>query len=180
MRPLLVLACVIGLAAPAAAQNTSQFDVSGGYSLLRDNEAEENFHGWLASATGYVTPWLGIVGELGRNSKTIRPPAELGTDLELKANVLAYAGGVKFAGGAGSNVRPFAQVLAGGARFDATLAEMSETETHFMLQPGVGVDMFFGRHFGVRVGGDYRRVFIDEEDIDGVNEFRFHIGVVIR
>ena len=168
------------VAAPAAAQNARRFEVSGGYSWLRETQADQTFNGWVASGAVYVNRWLGIVGDFGQHFEGIDPEP----GLEVRFNELSYMGGVRFAGASNRAVSAFAQVAAGGVRFhssirDSTVDE-SQSVTKFALQPGGGVDVFFSRNVGVRAGGDYRRVFVNEMGIDGINEWRFHVGLVIR
>lgn len=174
MRALLALVCLLGVAAPATAQQATPFDIAGSYSFLNDSDVEENFHGWLFSATGYLTPWLGVVGEIGRNTASFSSEE---FDFDVDGNVFAYGGGVKFAGRASPNATVFAQVVAGVARLSVSGLGESESTTEFMLQPGAGVDLYFSRNVGVRIGGDYRRILVDLQD--GLDEFRFHAGIVI-
>jgi hypothetical protein len=57
--------------------------------------------------------------------------------------------------------------------------EVSDTETSFMLQPGVGVTFVVADGFGLVGQVDYRRTFFDEPDDaeDSVNnQFRIYFG----
>src|SRR5262245_7389866 len=72
MRRVLLFVCFVVVSAPAYAQEAPSFDVSGGYSFVRDQEIEENLHGWVGSVTGYFSPAFGITGELGGNYKTLQ------------------------------------------------------------------------------------------------------------
>jgi opacity protein-like surface antigen len=117
---------------------------------------------------------LGIVGEIGRNTASFSSEE---FDFDVDGNVFAYGGGVKFAGRASPNATVFAQVVAGVARLSVSGLGESESTTEFMLQPGAGVDLYFSRNVGVRIGGDYRRILVDLQD--GLDEFRFHAGIVI-
>jgi hypothetical protein len=53
------------------------------------------------------------------------------------------------------------------------------SETHFMVQPGGGVNINAGDGWGVVVAGDYRRVFLDEDEDgeSGENQFRLFVGI---
>lgn len=165
-------AFMIGLSAvPALAQDAPAFDVSGGYSLVRDGDVEETFHGWLASATGYVTPWFGITGEVGGNYKGIEV---LGADVDL--SVHSFMAGPRLTVRSSAGVTPFAQLLVGAARLSGDVLGIGDSSTEFALQPGGGVDIWLSSRAGIRVGADYRRVFVED---DGINEFRFHVGVVV-
>ena len=179
MRSALGLMLLMAVAAPAAAQDGPRFDVSGGYSWLRETQADQTFHGWLASSVVYVNPWLGILGEVGQNYKSLDPEP----GLEIRFNELSYMGGVRLCGYE-SAIAAYIQVAAGGVRSHTSISDATVSEdlsvTKFALQPGAGLDIYFGRHVGVRFGGDYRRVFVNEMGVEGINEWRLHAGILIR
>jgi hypothetical protein len=170
----LMLAFLLGgLPGVTYAQDLPAFDVSGSYSFLRDQEVEENFHGWLASITGNVNRWLGITGEFGGNYKTLDVSGS-----DVRVSVHSFLGGPRFVGRANPKITPFAQILLGAARASESHAdedELDDSTTEFALQPGGGVDVWLRPNVGLRVGGDYRRIFTEDE---GTNEFRFHVGIV--
>jgi hypothetical protein len=159
------------LASAGLAQETPAWDVSGGYSFLRDQDIEENLHGWLFSASGHVNDWLEVVGEVGGNYKSI---SVFGSDVNL--SVHSFLGGPRVSMHRNPTVSPFGHVLFGGARASGSFLGEADSATDFALQPGGGVDVWFRRNLGVRVGADYRRIFSEGE---GVNEFRFHAGIVL-
>lgn len=170
MKVRLIAVAFIGLFATTAwAQEVPAGDVSGGYSFVRDQELEENFQGWVGSAAFNLSPWLGVVGEVGGNYKTL---SAFGTDVDL--SVHTFAGGVRTSFRGSSSVTPFAQLLVGAARASGSVLGVSESDTEFMVQPGGGVDVWFQPTVGLRIGGDYRRILEDS----GANEFRFHAGIV--
>ena len=78
----------------------------------------------------------------------------------------------------GSRVRPFAQLLAGGAHTSASLtlngAPFEAGSNAFMLQPGAGVTIPMASRWGVFGQADYRRVFWSGE---AENEYRVMFGV---
>ncbi|MGE0462374.1 MAG: outer membrane beta-barrel protein [Vicinamibacterales bacterium] len=171
-----VAALLVCLSVPAFAQDTvPAVDIGGGYSFLRDQDLEENLHGWVASVAGNLNRWFGIVGEVGGNYRTTDV---LGTDVDF--SVHSFMGGVRFSARQTGGVTPFGQFLLGGARASVSVLGESESTTEFAIQPGAGVDIWLRPRFGIRVGGDYRRILISEED-DGEdsNEFRFYAGVVL-
>jgi opacity protein-like surface antigen len=173
VRAALAAMVVLCLAAPASAQEDRRFDLSGGYSrgLFIDFDVDQEFHGWLVSAAGNVRPWLGIVGELGGNYETI-PFGTVDLDLSLHS----FMAGARFRVLSNRRVTPFAQLLAGGVRSTISALGQSRTETRFALQPGGGVDLWFTRNAGGRVGADYRRLFGNVDDPNGI---RFHVGIVL-
>jgi opacity protein-like surface antigen len=167
---LLVTICLLWFAFPALAQDTPTVDVSGGYSFLRDQDVEENFHGWLAAVAGNINPWLGIVGEVGGNYKTLQLFAT-----EVSFSVHSFMFGPRISSRQNQSVTPFFQVLLGAARASGSVFGQSDSTTEFAIQPGGGADFWLRPNVGIRVGGDYRRIVADE----GTNEFRFHAGIVL-
>jgi len=170
-----VAALLVCLSVPAFAQDTvPAVDIGGGYSFLRDQDLEENFHGWVASVAGNLNRWMGVVGEVGGNYKT----ENILVDVDF--SVHSFMGGVRFSARQAGGVTPFGQILLGGVRGSVSALGESESSTEFAIQPGAGVDIWLRPRFGIRVGGDYRRIFVSEED-DGEdsNEYRFYAGVVL-
>lgn len=169
-----VLAALFALvvAAPASAQNVPAFEVSGGYSLLRDQASEESFHGWLASVTGNLNRMLGITFEVEGSSKTLEELDGENVDFGYQS----FMFGPRLSSRRSENVTPFAHVLIGGSRASVNLLGMSVSSTNLALQPGGGVDIWMASNIGIRAGGDYRRVFAEEA---GINQYRFHVGMVI-
>ena len=157
--------------------------MSGGYSLLRDLNADDddddddevqNINGWVASVAGHFNPWFGIVGEVGGNYATVQDPF-FETDFDF--SIHTFMAGPRFTARGSSAVTPFFHVLVGGARSSVSVlfTEVGST-TELAVQPGGGVDFWVAPNFGIRVGGDYRRIFIEDDNAD---QFRFHVGVVV-
>ena len=167
---LLVAVIVLLVSVPAYAQDTPAVDVSGGYSFVRDQDLEENFHGWLAAATENFNPWFGITGEVGRSSRTYQA---LGTDISL--SLYSFMVGPRISARQSSATTPFFQFLIGAVRGSASVLGETESSTELAIQPGGGVDVWFSQNAGVRIGGDYRRILVKDA---GSNQFRFHVGVV--
>jgi hypothetical protein len=64
------------LAAPAAAQDASKVDVSGGYQYLQAKETGDDTYtkfsaGWYGDVSFNVHPMFGVVADVGGNYKTI-------------------------------------------------------------------------------------------------------------
>jgi hypothetical protein len=169
------LAAIVGLclAAPTSAQEYRRFDLSGGYSrgLFIDFDVDQEFHGWVVSAAGNIRPWLGIVGEVGGNYETF----SLG-EFDIDVSLHSFMSGARFPLTSNPHVRPFGQLLAGAVRLAGSAVGQSAVETRFALQPGGGVDLWFTRNVGGRVGADYRRLFGNVDDPNGI---RFHAGIVV-
>jgi hypothetical protein len=185
---VLTAVLTLAMAVPAFAQLAPAYDVSVGYSLLRDEELAdldlaETLHGWLASVGFNFNRWLGIVGEVGGNYGTfdVEPPIEGFGPFEIDLKVLSYMGGPRFASHASPSFTPYGQFLFGVARGSVEFLDESESSSEFAIQPGGGLDIWVIPDIGIRVGGDFRRIFFDEIEGDGgANEFRFHVGIVIR
>jgi hypothetical protein len=161
-----------GSVLPAFAQNAPAIDVAGGYSFVRDQEAEVNLHGWLASVGVNLNSSVGLVGEIGRNTRTYD---SAGIDfLEVSANT--FMGGLRFASYASTAIAPFAQVLFGATKLEGNLLGLSDEITEFSVQPGVGVDLRIQRTVAIRLGGDYRYIATEGE---ARNQFRFYTALVI-
>jgi hypothetical protein len=185
---VLTAVLVVAMAVPAFAQLAPAYDVSVGYSLLRDQDLAEqdlaeSLHGWLASVGINFNRWLGVVGEVGGNYGTIdvEPPFVGIEPFDVGLSVLSFMGGPRFASHASPSFTPYGQFLLGVVRGSVEFMDESESESEFAIQPGGGIDLWLIPDIGIRVGADYRRIFIEDlEDGGGANEFRFHVGIVIR
>ena len=173
MRAALAAIVILCLAAPASAQEYRRFDLSGGYSrgLFIDFDVDQEFHGWVVSAAGSVTRWLGIIGEVGGNYETF----SVG-EFDIDVSLHSFMSGARFRVPSNPRVTPFGQLLVGAVRLAGSAMGQSAVETRFALQPGGGVDLWFTRNIGVRVGADYRRLFGNVDDPNGI---RFHGGIVL-
>ena len=164
---------IVTVAAPAQAQ----VELSAGYNFLHIDVTEDepddlaNFPvGWYADVSANIIPTIGVVGQITGNYKTVDDDG-----FEVDTKIHTFMGGVR-AGGGPSGVRPFGQVLFGlaNAKFSADQFDIDESSSDPALQFGAGVNVMSGA-VGVRIGGDYIRVFSEDE---GTNVFRFGIGIV--
>lgn len=177
---LVALLTVLATPVPGMAQDKPKADVAASYSLLYVNDLGDLGQGswmsvgWLGAVAVHLNDWASVVGEFGANYKSI---TESGVDVSV--DVLTYLGGVRFRGSANPKVVPFGQVLLGGAHVgagaDAEGVNVGASVNGFALQPGAGVDLFFGPRAGIRIQGDYRSVWAEG---DSNSEFRFAVGVV--
>lgn len=165
---------ILTIASPVMAQDAPKVDVSGGYSYLHVGDSDELEHvpaGWYADVVGNLTPMLGIVGQVTGNYKSV-------DDVNFKFH--SFAAGARVSGNAGT-VTPFGQVLVGLGRatFNTDLggalpADISDSSTDPVLTLGAGVTIKSGGAIGVRIGGDYVRLFTEDE---GTNLFRVNVGI---
>jgi len=172
---------ILIFASVSSGQTLPSLETSVGYSLLRERPAFDR-QGWVTSITANVKPWFGVKGEISGNY----------TDT-AHHDVHSFLGGAQFTLRRNSAFVPWGQVLFGPARTGngATLTNFQEvitlhalpivmpsTRTDFAFQPGGGIDIWFRRSVGVRVGADYRMrlgtAFVDRDS------FRLQLGLVLR
>jgi hypothetical protein len=158
----LVLGLVLLAALPASAQ-TPRFELSGGYSFMRDQDRSEDFPaGWVASVAGNINEWAAAVAEVGASHRVCRDcqrgpftSAEFrGTDRDLR--VFTFLAGPRLVTRAMSAVTPFGQVLFGGSHISGGVQFDGALTTGFTYQPGGGVDVRLAPHLALRLQGDYR------------------------
>jgi opacity protein-like surface antigen len=169
-------------AAPAAAQ-TPTTELSGGYQYTHTPDLNLP-PGWYVDVAGNVAPMFAVVGEVSGAYKSETIP--VGTSsVDATARLHTFMGGVRVAARTNPRVVPFGQVLLGAARVSGgvtasgpatSVIAVSDADTRFALQLGGGVNLLTSGNFGVRVGVDYRRIFVTD---GGENEVRVVAGVVI-
>jgi opacity protein-like surface antigen len=181
---LTALVCALSAvaAAPAAAQ-TATTELSAGYQFTRTPDLNLPL-GWYVDVAGNVAPMFAIVGEVSGayKSETIA----VGTSsVDATVRLHTFMGGVRVAARTNPKAVPFGQVLLGAARLSGAVTASgpavsvlaaTDADTEFALQIGGGVNLMTSGSFGVRLGADYRRIFISG---GGENEFRLVAGVVI-
>jgi len=151
---------------PPPAPPYPRFEATGGYQFLHVPDQSFPF-GLNLDGAWNGSKALGVVGEIGWATDS-----EAGT----RRHVWNFGAGPRFnARPMGGKAWPFGQVLAGvvharGGGF---------SDSRFMIQPGAGVNVNAGDGWGVVVQGDYRRMFLDEEEFgeSGQNQFRLFIGI---
>lgn len=182
-------------AASASAQATTTtmptFELSGGYQFLRAGEvcgdetlvcsSAQSFPIGLAIDAARNFGALGIVGEAGWSVDS--DSLEDLFDTETRTNLFHFAAGLRWTGRGAPTVWPYAQVLAGALVNHVSTefigGESSDTNTHFMVQPGAGVTFVVGDGWGIFGQVDYRRIFLneDEDGVSGRNDVRVFVGV---
>lgn len=185
----ILVGAILLLAGAAAAQDSSRFEVFGGYSYVRADASifgttnGYNFNGGSGSFAFNVLPSLGIVGDVGgyRFSGGTGLPGGQGT-------VITYMFGPKFSYHAG-RFTPFAQSLFGGARLTGDVLCLGEgncpgSQTSFAMALGGGLDWNLTPHIGLRViQAEY---LMTQFNILGVssssqqNNARISAGVTVR
>lgn len=178
---LTALACAL-CAAPVAAQ-TATTELSAGYQFTRTPDLSLPL-GWYVDVAGNVAPMFAVVGEVSGayKSETI----SVGTSsVDATVRLHTFMGGVRVVARTNPKLVPFGQVLFGAARLSGgvtasgpavSVIAATDADTELALQIGGGLNLMTSESFGVRVGADYRRIFISG---GGENEFRLVAGVVI-
>lgn len=176
---------LLGFASAAAAQTPSTatamptFDLSAGYQFL--HVPDQNFPlGFNIDGARYFTNGLGVVGELGWAHDS---DDSFGVD--ASTNYFNIGVGPRWTGFGRGRMWPYAQVLVGAAiaRNSVDVGsgdDISDTDTAFLIQPGVGATFIAGDGWGVFGQVDYRRTFFDEPDNTDSsinNQFRIYVGV---
>ena len=167
--------------------NAPTYEFTAGYQFLHAGEDLNFPFGLNVDAAWSYRPSLSLVGEIGWSFKTQDIEDDLAIE-DINLSEWTFAAGPRWNGRGGGRFWPFAQVLAGAAVARATGEvaglDVSESQTHFMLQPGVGVNVLAGDGWGIVGQVDYRRLFVgdDDDDVDddddnGENQFRVFVGV---
>ncbi len=170
MRKSFLLALIFfGFASTAAAQDHTNADVSIGYSYLREGFSNGiNAQGGNLSATGYVNQWFGITGDFG---------AYHASPSGVSANTYTFLVGPRFAYRKQEHVRPFAQVLVGGAHLTAGGFGVSGSTSGFAWSAGGGVDLGLTRRLAFRPQFDYIGIHASGGTL---NSARASVGLVFR
>jgi hypothetical protein len=151
--------------------------LSGGYQILHVPDQTFPFGLNVDAARHYGS--LGLVGEIG-----FAYDSEDVTGGDASATAWNFGAGGRWTGFNAGRVWPFVQVLLGAEvlRVSADIGgiEDSDTETSFMVQPGVGVNFVIADGLGIVGQVDYRRTFFDEpEEVEDSinNQFRVFVGL---
>jgi opacity protein-like surface antigen len=182
---------VLVLSVPAAAQTAPRTEISGGYQFVTytvDGENESLPVGWYFDVAGNLNPLLGVVFQVGGNYKTFEESVTLGGGTfaaEADLKIHNFLAGLRVNARGNSAFVPYGQVLIGGVNSSVELTTTStipgvpafseeDSATNFALELGGGVNFGLAESAGIRFGVDYLRVFAED---DGINAFRFHVGV---
>jgi hypothetical protein len=176
-----VLVLGLGMFSSAAAQSamtttSPSYELSAGYQFL--HLPDQSFPFGLAIDAAMHRGRLGLIAEGGWS---LHSEDEDGFD--LTTNMWHIGAGARFSGFGPRRLWPYGQVLVGAAIAHTSVefagVDESDTETSFMVQPGVGFTFVAGDGWGIFGQVDYRRTFFDEpDDVDDSvnNQFRLFVG----
>jgi opacity protein-like surface antigen len=140
-----------------------------------------NMNGWTGSLEGKVLPWVGIVadisGQYGSQGVQLAcpggPPCAL---THVDTSVHSYLFGPRVSVSL-DKIRPFAEVLIGGAHAKASAVGFSGSDTAFATAVGGGIDYHWTDLVSWRVQGDFLRTSFFNND---QSNFRLSTGIVLR
>ena len=127
-----------------------------------------NMTGGVGQFAYYPSPWFGVVGEVSGASNTDGRGSSMYT----------FMGGPRVTLRRG-RIQPYAQVLVGASRFDASVQGLGNVSTNsFAAAVGGGVDLKIANHFAIRlIQVDY--LFTHPQGITQ-NNLRLSSGFVFR
>jgi opacity protein-like surface antigen len=200
MKKLSFLILLVVLCSPLAAsaqEVAPKVEIFGGYSFLRinldsipgaadviPNLGDLDTHGFNVSFAGNVARHVGIISEFSQYTKSdtfnaLGSPIADGVDAKFRVLTLLFGPRVTLHRG---KVEPFVHALFGGARASAesSILGLSQEDVGyaFAFALGGGVDVKVHNNFAIRLGQiDYLGARAGGQ---GVNNFRYSVGVVIR
>jgi len=182
------IAAVVGLAcafagnarAQQASGLTPQFEVSGEYSYIRANAANSgggyNLNGGSASLAYNFSDRIAVVGDVGAYRFGGLPSG-------LTSTMYTYLFGPRYTFRKITRVTPFAQVLLGGGRLNASSGGLNAGENGFSMAIGGGLDLPLRRRFSVRlIQAEYLLTRFDSTSGASAtqNDVRISAGLVFR
>ena len=164
--------CVPGCLAvcgTAAAETLHAWEVSAGYTAMRDTNDHLTFKaGWSIATAVSINRWLALAVDLDRQTASV--PTFDGGSFSFASR--AALGGLRASGRIGV-LKEFVQVLTGPVVAKGAVFGVTDTSHHTALQPGLGVDVALGRRWSAR--GQ-----IDARFLDSGREARLGAGLVYR
>jgi len=153
---------------PAKKQSSSdeyyKTEIYGGYSWLKPTQAtiafskDDSANGYDVSVTRNFNRFFGVKFATGGNFKTTKEVFPNVTDVQNNS-FYTYSGGVQFGDNRkSSRLRPFAQILVGGIRFNykftstfgSNVNTSRENENKFLMVFGGGLNIRVGKKISVR------------------------------
>jgi hypothetical protein len=191
---IVLMGVLLGAPAAALAQAAPTVEVAGGYHLIAMTHAGSSKaapKGWFADVSARVNEVIAIVGTAGGGYTSF--PTEFDTRIDEDHVVHVSAtfggtlrthavmGGVRFTPRGASRLAPFGQVLCGVGLLSGSVMPSSIAKSGFDV--GGGVTAWLRPTIGLRVGGDYVRVFSKGETardtVEDLHVLRVTVGAVV-
>jgi opacity protein-like surface antigen len=183
-RLAVVAGFLIGFASSARAQQaaveTPQFEASASYSFIRANPGNGsggyNLNGGSGSVAYNFSDRFSAVADFGAYRFSGLPSG-------VTSTMYTYMFGPRITLRRYSRVNPFAQVLLGGGRLNASSGGVDAGENGFAMAIGGGVDVPFRKHLAIRlVQAEYLLTRFDRVNGSSAtqNDVRISAGLVFR
>jgi hypothetical protein len=166
--------------AQQASATTPQFEASGAYSYIRANAANSNggfnLNGGSGSLAYNVSDSFAVVGDFGGYRFSGLPSG-------LSSTMYTYLLGPQYSFHKVSHFTPFAHVLLGAGRLNASAGGLNAGENGFAMAIGGGIDVPLRRRFAIRIiQAEYLLTRFDS--VNGAsatqNDARISAGLVLR
>lgn len=169
---LLLSICLLAL--PAAAQETPEFEIFGGYSYIHVNEGAGGTsfdlqRGWAASLQPNLNHWFGLTADFSGHYETVGGAA---------TNFHFFTFGPRFTVRRTERFTSYFHLLAGGTRLRTRFGTMEASDIGFAGIGGGGLDVSISERVAVRVAQlDY---VVTRFSGRYQHNFRYSAGVVFR
>jgi hypothetical protein len=189
-RLTILLGLVLALPFVAAAQDSSKFELFGGYNYTHVSDSgtgTANSNGGIADMGYFPMKWVGLIGTVAyshSNGYTVPSPGAFNS---APTNSLSYLAGprIRFSTG---RFMPYVETLFGGvhrSNFETEVGlrlEISPPETSFATFVGGGLDFKLNHYISVRVVqlGYLHASFNEFGPPSPQNDFNLSTGIVIR
>jgi len=169
----LIPAVLIVLSCPMVqAQETPEWDISGGYSYLKANLGGSSFNlnGGATSVTEYLNHWLGGRIEINTYQGGV-------SGINVSAQTVTY--GPVFSYRRYDKFTPFAHVQLGAIHASQGYLGISESAFKFAMTSGGGVDVKINQRAAIRLQADYlmtRFLTLRQDNVQGSVGLVVHFG----
>jgi hypothetical protein len=173
LAPLSSAILTVVLLYPCAA-SAQTFDIAGGYAYRNEDGGDLGGRlviekGWFGAAGFNLNDSFGVFGQLSQHKEPFGP---------IDVTLSVYGGGPRVSGNQRSGVTYFAQLLLGGASVKTSGGAVDLSESHFAMQPAVGVDIKAGGTVGVRFS--FAPTYIKDERSEHQWAYHIMVGIVFR
>ena len=177
-RVLWLIPAILLFSIAARAQETPEWEISGGYSYFEANLGGTKFHmhGGNGSATENLNHWFG--GRIEVNAYQGNEPITVaGVTTVYSVSAQTYTYGPVFSYRRFSRVTPYAHIQLGAIHGSMNYLGISQSAWKFAAAPGGGIDFALNRKAAIRLDGEYllsRFLGLTQENINA------SVGLVLR